>query len=107
MIYNKDTAARKIAQLTGMRINDSVYCIDVFQQFLAEVIENGDGFSIQGIGTLKIIDYKERDGFIPKKGKIGEGIKTHFPATKKIVFRVSDQLKELLRNSEDSGLEDE
>jgi nucleoid DNA-binding protein len=94
---DKDGFIRLLSEKTGYTLGDTKHFIDVLIDVFGECIVNEIQVDIRGFGKLYQQTIPEREGFKPIKGKKGEGEKMHYPETKRIIFKLAKNLRDLAK----------
>ncbi|MFQ6334000.1 HU family DNA-binding protein [Methylophilus sp. 3sh_L] len=91
---NKSELIAKIAEAQGLTKKDATKAVDGFVAAVQEVLTDGENVTIQGFGTFRVADHKEKAGTNPKTGK-----PMKIAATKRASFSAGTRLKDAVKKS--------
>jgi hypothetical protein len=107
----KDAFIRRLSAKTNYTLKDTEAFVDALVQVFEElIIENLDApkevtktgkykslkvLSVKGLGKLVVQTLRERDGFKPIPGKVGEGTRMHYGEAHRIMFKLSSNIRNL------------
>jgi nucleoid DNA-binding protein len=93
----KDEFIHLLAEKCNYTIADTELFIDNFTELFRECVQNDVEFEIRHFGRLYITDVAERKGFKPVPGVPGAGQEMIYPPTKRVVFRVSGDVRDIVK----------
>lgn len=94
----KDEFVHLLAEKCDYTIKDTETFLKAFIELIRECVENDVEVDICHFGKLYVADIAERKGFKPVRGKPGIGENMVYPATKRVVFRLSGELRDIVKN---------
>lgn len=104
---DKDSFIRTLADTTGYTLGDTRRFLDCFIQVLTESIMDGIEINVRGLGKMYVQTLPARKGWKPIKGKIGQGQAMNYPEAKRVIFKLSKNLRDLVKiEVEDEDLEE-
>jgi len=81
-----------IAERTGFTSKDARIVVEQFLEEVKNCLAKGNHLEIRGFGTFKVKNHKARKARNPKTNE-----EVHVPSRKKVVFKVSRELNNLLK----------
>lgn len=93
---NKASLIKKISGESGLSQKRTTEVIDNLLETITSTLENGEKVQLMGFGSFEVRDTKERMGVNPQKPTE----RLLIPASKKVYFRPSKTLKEIIRQGE-------
>ena len=94
---DKDGFARCLAKKSGYLLGDSRRFVDALIEVFSDCILTETPLDVRGFGHLYFQTLPERDGFKPIRGKKGEGTKMRYPPTTRVIFKLSSNLRNLVK----------
>lgn len=82
----------KLATAVNLKKKDATLALETFMDTVKSTLKKGDQLALSGFGTFKIRVSKARIGRNPKTGE-----SINIPERKKVVFRPSKELKEIVK----------
>ncbi len=82
----------KLATAVTLKKKDAALALETFMDTVKSTLKKGDQIALSGFGTFKIRVSKARIGRNPKTGE-----SINIPERKKVVFRPSKELKEIVK----------
>ena len=94
---DKDGFIKALSDKTGYTLGDTRNFVNNMIEVFSDCILNEIEIDARGFGKLYVQTLPERDGFKPIKGKKGEGTKMHYPEAKRVIFKLSKNLRDLTK----------
>lgn len=91
----KSELVKKVALETGMSQTDAAKVLNAIISAVSDCLISGDSITIQGFGTFKISDHKERKGRNPSTGEA-----MTIPAKKVAKFSPGKELSALVQKTQ-------
>ena len=92
MKVTKQQLIEKISQQAGLRRSEAKKAVESTMQILSQAFAAGDNVYLRGFGTFAVRNVKERTARI-----IATGERISVPAHRTVVFKPSNELKNLLK----------
>jgi nucleoid DNA-binding protein len=99
MKLDKKEFTRALAEKCNYTLGDTKVFVDNLISLFGECILNDTEIDVRGFGKLYIQTIPERKGFKPITRKPGEGQSMNYPEAKRVIFRLSSNLRDLAKNS--------
>jgi nucleoid DNA-binding protein len=97
---DKKSFIRALAKKCDYTIADTRVFVDNLISLFGDCIVDGTELDIRGFGKLYIQIIPERKGYKPITGKPGEGQAMNYPEAKRVIFRLSGNLRNLAKISD-------
>lgn len=98
MKIDKDLFIKMLAQRCNFTVADTRYFVDNLIALFGDCIANGGEINVRGFGKLYTQIIPERKGYKPVTRKPGEGEFADYPEAKRVIFRLSKDLRALAKN---------
>ena len=105
---DKDGLIKVISDKTEYTIKDTRRFLNALIETFGECLINEQDIDVRGWGHMYIQTIPARRGYVPIKGKRGEGEFKDFPEAKRVIFKLAKNLRDMTKYEEvEEGEEEE
>jgi nucleoid DNA-binding protein len=97
IVLDKDSFIHELSEKCGYGIGDTRNFLNALIEFMGECILNGIEINVRGFGRMYIQTLPSRRGFQPIRGQKGKGEYKDYPEAQKVIFKLSKNLRDLLK----------
>ena len=100
-ILSKRELIHALSDKTNYTIKDSKVFFNALVDIMEECVFNNEKINVACFGKLYTQIIPERDGFQPVPGHLGEGTVRHYPPAKRVIFRLSRNIRGLAKRGDE------
>jgi nucleoid DNA-binding protein len=97
---DKESFIAALAEKCNYTLVDTKFFVDNLISLFGDCILNDTEIEVRGFGKLYQQTIPERKGFKPVRGKPGEGSAMTYPPAKRVIFRLSSNLRGIAKHSD-------